>query len=193
MDSLEIEKELNMDLQELYDYLKKKYGLAKENYFLDESCKCKSSANSRGYEGLFLHHDLEWNPADPTAHKLSDSATARLYNYEYQKRENLTYCNLLEHLIIHVKINLLRAEQEGCTKYEKFSDGLFAFLIPEVNSYYYRRVEMHTKKTFYKQQVWNQIKDNWKDYLKIVEYWIERQYQPETKAELKGHLRRLVY
>lgn len=59
MDSLEIEKELNMDLQELYDYLKNKYGLAKENYFLDESCNYKSSANSRGYEGLFLHHDLE--------------------------------------------------------------------------------------------------------------------------------------
>lgn len=192
MDSLEIEKELNMDLQELYNYLKNKYGLAKENYFLDESCNCKSSVNGRGYEGLFLHHDLEWNPADPTAHKLSDSATARLYNYEYQQKEHLTYCNLLEHLIIHVKINLLRAEAEDCTKYEHFKDGLLTFLIPEVNAYYYRRMEMHTKKTFYKQQVWNQIKDNWKDYLKIVEYWIERQYQPETKAELKKYLRKLV-
>lgn len=192
MDSTEIKNELNMDLEDLYKYLKNKYGLAKENYFLNESCSCKSKANSRSYEGLFLHHDKEYNPSDINTQNLSKPEIARLFSYDYQKKENLTYCNLLEHLIIHVKINLLRARDQGCSSEDYFNDGLFVYLIPQVNSYYYRRVEMHTKPTFYKQAVFAQIKDNWKDYLMIIEYWIENQLHPKTKAELKGYLRKLV-
>ena len=97
----EIKKELEMPLPELYKYLKRKYGLVPENYFMDVNCTRKSVKNGRGNEGLFVHHDYEYDPANPLVSNLSDSAVAKQFDYMYQHAENLTYCNYLEHLIIH--------------------------------------------------------------------------------------------
>ena len=50
---------------------------------------------------------------------------AKQFDYMYQHAENLTYCNYLEHLIIHVKINILRKQQLG----HYINDGVVNFLI----------------------------------------------------------------
>ena len=104
MDKSEIKKELEMPLPELYKYLKRKYGSVPENYFMDVNCTRKSTKNGRGNEGLFVHHDYEYDPANPLVNNLSDPAMARQFDYMYQHAENLTYCNYIEHLIIHIKI-----------------------------------------------------------------------------------------
>ena len=63
---------------------------------------------------------------------LSDPAIAKQFDYMYQHAENLTYCNYLEHIIIHVKINILRKQQLG----HYINDGVVNFLIPELNNWY---------------------------------------------------------
>ena len=45
-----------MTYSELVEYLLKKYGPAKYDYFCTESCKSKNSKVSRTSEGLYCHH-----------------------------------------------------------------------------------------------------------------------------------------
>ena len=99
MKSIEIQKELEMKYSELVEYLLKKYGPAKYDYFCTESCKSKNHKVSRTNEGLYCHHIDE-----DKAIMLSNDSYAIKNPYEYQKAERLVYCNVLEHLILHIKI-----------------------------------------------------------------------------------------
>ena len=102
MDRCEIEKELRMTYEELCKYLQGKYGIAKVNYFPNEECRARNKKVSRTNEGLFCHHIYEKFGGSNLCHP----SMARQYPYEYQKRENLVYCNYLEHLLLHLKINI---------------------------------------------------------------------------------------
>ena len=82
----------------------------------------------------------------------------------YQHAENLTYCNYLEHLIIHVKINILRKQQLG----HYINDGLVNFMIPELNDWY-RYVGLDKP---WKEAAFSLIEENYPDYCDIVNYWL---------------------
>lgn len=161
MNSSELWEQFDMDYHEQLLYLKSKYGLPQGNYFLTESCKSTNSKITRAKEGLFIHHDYEWNPDDFGCHALSDGEIAREKSYDYQLSANLTYCNLLEHLMLHIKIHKLRIDVFNCNEI----DGVEKFLIPQLNDMY------KTKK--YKKE-WlvatkEQIADNYLDFKKLVE------------------------
>lgn len=171
MDSKELKYEMSLDLLDLYKYLKDRNGRVPENYYMDVNCTRKSTKNGRGNEGLFVHHDYEYDPANPLVNNLSQSEIARLFDYKYQYAENLTYCNYLEHLIIHVKINLLRKEQLG----HYINDGLVNYMIPELNDWYRYLIDLKP----WQEAAFSLIEDNYSDYCDIINYWLEQLGTPD--------------
>lgn len=95
----EYEVDLLMNYNDLVASLLKKYGAAKHNYFKDRECTINNPLVSRSSEGLFCHHIDE-----DKAIMLSNDKYAAQNPFEYQKASRLVYCNLLEHLLLHVKI-----------------------------------------------------------------------------------------
>ena len=133
----ELEKQLKMSYHEQLAYLKDKYGIAPENYFLTVNCDRKSTKVTRGNEGLFCHHDYEYDDKNSLTNDLSNPAVAKQFTYKYQEAENLTYCNYLEHLILHCKINVLRVKQ----LHYYIKDGVVNHFIPVLNDLYRYRVK----------------------------------------------------
>ncbi|MFO3714132.1 hypothetical protein [Oribacterium sp. P9] len=100
MDRKELLYEKSLSYDQQIHYLLKKYGAAKFDYFCKPNFKSKNTHKlSRTNEGLICHHIFE-----KYAIRLSDSISASQAPYEYQKAENLCYCNYLEHYILHKKI-----------------------------------------------------------------------------------------
>ena len=99
MSSEDLKNQMAMDYDEQIEYLLKKYGPAKYDYFVSEDNLTKNRSISRTAEGLECHH-IDENII-PT---LSDPDIASIYSYDYQRKERLVYCNLLEHLLLHIKI-----------------------------------------------------------------------------------------
>ena len=175
--NLEFEKQLTMSYEEQLTYLKQKYGPAKENYFLTVNCDQKSIRIGRGNEGLFCHHDYEYDPENPLVSDLSKPEIARQFTYKYQEAQNLTYCNWLEHLILHCKINVLRQKQLN----RFISDGVLNYFIPELNDFYRYRIK---NPPAWKQTAFSLIEDNYDDYCKIIENWfsdLEMNYSNKWK------------
>lgn len=82
MESIEIKNQLKMTYNELIDYLLKKYGPSKYDYFCNESCKSKNHKISRTNEGLYCHHIDE-----DKAILLSNDKFAAMNPWEYQKAD----------------------------------------------------------------------------------------------------------
>lgn len=82
---------------EYCDYLQGKYGIGLANYMTKSfniNPKCK-----RTKDGLLAHHKKE-----DIMIKLSDKEVAQLFPFEWQLKENIVYCDYLEHLLLHVLI-----------------------------------------------------------------------------------------
>ncbi|MBQ9468665.1 MAG: hypothetical protein IJU52_06635 [Clostridia bacterium] len=99
MEREEIVKELSLTYNDLATYLQVKYGMSKYDYFHTPSCKSVNKKVSRTKEGLMCHH-IDEN----VGYNLSEPSCAIQQPYVYQKKERLVYCNILEHLILHLKI-----------------------------------------------------------------------------------------
>lgn len=95
----ELKKLISVSYTDAILYLKNKYGEIKEDYFLTQTCASPNKRIKRTKDGLVIHHIKENLVAD-----LSKKERALLYPFEYQKGENLVYCNFLEHLILHILI-----------------------------------------------------------------------------------------
>ena len=165
MDSNELWQQYDMDYHEQLLFLKKKYGLPQGNYFLTESCKSTNGKITRAKEGLFIHHDYEWNPDDFGCHALSDSEIAREKSYDFQLSANLTYCNLIEHLMLHIKIHKLRYDVFNCNEI----DGVEKFLIPQLNDMY--KTKKYKKEWLVATKA--QIETNYEDFRKLVHLYSE--------------------
>lgn len=175
MDNKEIDKELGLSYDELCDYLLKKYGPAKGNYFVNENCKSKNRKIVRTDEGLFCHHIDE-----DKAIMLSSPKWAIKNPFEYQKAERLLYCNALEHLILHIKIaeepkkpgaNLLEIQGIG---------GAINFMIPELNHCY----SGYEYKRPYEQHIYGLVVGNFEGYISILKYFIAKCYDDKYKLSL---------
>ena len=165
--------EIGLTYQELVDYLISKYGPAKYNYFATEECKTKSKKVRRTSEGLFCHHVRE-----DMGGELSDEYWARLQPFEWQLKENLVYCNFLEHLLLHIKIAVLRQKRK-MEKPDEISSfittgGVF-FIAEVVNDLY----ENHGSPQAWLQRCYEEISNNYNDYLlllNLVTDYISNQY-----------------
>ena len=163
MDSIEIKRQLDMTYSELVEYLLKKYGPAKYDYFCTESCKSKNSKVSRTSEGLYCHHIDE-----DKAIMLSNDKFAHNNPFEYQKADRLVYCNALEHLILHVKI-VEEPKNKDANKMElQGIGGAVNFLCPQINDYYngYEFKQPHLIK------IYSLIENNFDDYVYILKYFL---------------------
>ena len=163
MDSIEIKRQLDMTYSELVEYLLKKYGQAKYDYFCTESCKSKNSKVSRTSEGLYCHHIDE-----DKAIMLSNDKFAPNNPFEYQKADRLVYCNALEHLILHVKI-VEEPKNKDANKMElQGIGGAVNFLCPQINDYYngYEFKQPHLIK------IYSLIENNFDDYIYILKYFL---------------------
>lgn len=126
---------LNLSYSQLVQYLIKKYGEVLDEFYREKSYQrflnkeIKSITRgkySRAKEGLYCHHILE-NKYENISSK--DFIAHFKYPYEYHKKENLVYCDLIEHLILHV---LITKETKG----EYGVRGLCVYLKPTIKEWY---------------------------------------------------------
>ncbi len=101
---------LNMSYDELVGYLKSKYGQVKDDYYKEKSytrflkgeIKSPTKGNfSNTLNGLYCHHineDKILNLTNPNYYK---DYKVPFINHQ---RDNLVYCDLIEHLILHATI-----------------------------------------------------------------------------------------
>ncbi len=160
MNKQEIQYEFNMNYLELCDYLKAKYGTINEPFFVNANCKTPNRNIKRSNEGLFIHHIKENEGAD-----LTKTENAKYYGYEFQQGNNLVYCNLLEHLILHYKITneYFSCESAKKTKSLLGIGGLIQ-IIYDLNDlfdgYDYSRIQYIKSKEI--------LSDNYFDYLNLL-------------------------
>lgn len=160
MSSEEVRKELDLSYQELVDYLLGKYGPAQYDYFVNETCRSKNKKVRRSDEGLICHHIDE-----DKAIMLSDTPYAIQNPFEYQKADRLVYCNIMEHLILHIKI----AKEADLGTIGVGIGGVVNFICPEINDYY----GGYEFKRPYQIKSHELIADNFEDYIKVLRYCLE--------------------
>ena len=164
MESTEIKNQLKMTYDELVDYLLKKYGPGQYDYFRNESCKSKNSKVSRTNEGLYCHH-IDENKAI----LLSNDKFAINNPFEYQKANRLVYCNVLEHLILHIKI-VEEPKNENANQMEiQGIGGAVCFICPQINDYF----NGYEFKQQYLINIFSLIENNFNDYIDILKYFLD--------------------
>lgn len=161
-----------MNYFQLVDYLLEKYGEAKHDYFCNETCKTRNPKVSRAKEGLECHHIAEYE-----AVLLSTTTGAKMYSYEYQLAENLVYCNLIEHLLLHIKI----VEEKG-KKDKLLIEGMggVKFISRKLNDLYNGKP---IQKDYLKIQ-FDLIKNNFDDYISVLKYAINLKNANISKSML---------
>ena len=167
------ESMLKTNYQDIVSALLKKYGSAKHNYFKDTACKIKNPLVTRTNEGLFCHHIDE-----DKAIMLCNDKFAVNNPFEYQKADRLVYCNLLEHLLLHVKI----AENPSPDANENELPGIggaINFICKDLN-------DIYSGKEFsdeWRKNVADKVKNNFDDYIIILRYlWNIVEKNPVYKA-----------
>ena len=128
MNMNEFLKVKEMTYLEYCDYLQGKYGIGKADYMtksFNKNSKC-----SRTSEGLIAHHK-----AEDKMIMLSTKAFAEMCPYEWQKKENIVYCDYLEHLLLHVLI-CKYPSPEKLPIADVGIGGVVNFIVPELNDLY---------------------------------------------------------
>ena len=169
MNSDEFKTEKAMNYKELVDYLLNKYGPATENYFINESCASKNKRVVRTDEGLICHHICENEHI-----QLSHQAIAKRHPFEYQLAKNLVYCNLLEHLLLHLSIANETKKKRNCIQLDTTSAYSMSDMLPLNGGFDYINVDCNElflnngSDKQYKQNYYEQIKDNFEDYTDLL-------------------------
>ncbi len=164
---------LKMSYPDIVSALLEKYGAAKHNYFKDANCTTKNPQVTRTSEGLYCHHIDE-----DKAIMLSNDKFAAANPFDYQKANRLVYCNLLEHLLLHVKI----AENPNVQANENELPGIggaINFICKDLN-------DIYSGKKFtedWRKTVAEKVKDSFDDYIAILRYlWNVIESNPIYKA-----------
>lgn len=130
---------------EIVNILLEKYGPAKYDYFCFKDCSFVNAKVSRMSEGLYCHHIDE-----DKAIKLSSSGNAMANPFKYQRTDRLVYCNVLEHLLLHLKI-VIEPKHKDANKNEiQGIGGVRQFICPIINDYLsgYKYKNEKSKKAF---------------------------------------------
>ena len=113
---------------EYCDYLQNKYGIGLDDY-MTKSYNTKASCK-RTKEGLIAHHKKE-----DTAIMLSTKEYAERHPFEWQQKENIVYCDCLEHLLLHILICKYPSAEKVDTVKVGYG-GVVQYLVPELNDLY---------------------------------------------------------
>lgn len=162
---------LQMSYQQLVDYYLKKYGPVPKNYFTKNLTK--TVGITRGKEGLFIHHidedkmillsnKIEQHPVVQGGF-LTEKQIKMIYN-DFQQADRLVYCDLLEHLLLHVKI--MEEPKPLLPHLNVGRGGITNFFFPELNDIF-SGIEY---KPFWKQQVIKRVINRKDEYFKIMKY-----------------------
>ena len=158
----EIYKELQMPYDELQQYLRDKYGGALYDYFLTPECKTKNRKVGRSGEGLFCHHMDEDKGGD-----LGNPAKAREQPFEWQKKERLVYCNIIEHLILHMKIAVLRQKvflRKPDEVVHFFTTGGIFKICSVINDMFSK----NGTSVAWRKRCFEEVKENYQDYIILI-------------------------
>lgn len=162
-----IEELLTKTYQECVDILLKKYGEIKKSYFVDYKCNKKTSGITKGKLGLYIHHIDE-----DKAIMLSTPEYAQKNPFRYQQGDRLVYCNLIEHLVLHIKIveykNPLQNQHEECGV-----GGIYNYIVPELNDIY----SGIKYKQPWKQKVIEVVLPLKNDYLKCIQKLVDLDFK----------------
>lgn len=154
--------------------LLKKYGPAKHNYFKDTNCTQKNHLVSRTNEGLLCHHIDE-----DKAILLSNDTFAANNPFDYQKANRLVYCNLLEHLLLHVKIAEEPKHKDANPDEMQGIGGAVSFICHELNDIYAGKTFSYEWRT----KVAEKVKDDFDEYIAILKrLWVVIEKNPLLHA-----------
>lgn len=169
-----IEEMLSYGYEMLVDLLLKKYGAAKHDYFTDRECTIKNKLVSRTAEGLFCHHIDE-----DKAIMLSNDEYAARNPFEYQKKNRLVYCNLLEHLLLHVKIAEEPRNPDANENELPGIGGAINYLCKQLNDIYAGKEPAEE----WRKTVASKVQDNFDDYIRILRHlWSVIEQNPLYKT-----------
>lgn len=176
----ELFKEMAMSYEGLVNYLIEKYGAAEYDYFCNDSCKTVDKRAKRTAEGLICHHVRE-----DVGVNLNSSYQGGLQPWDWQKKENLVYCNWIEHLILHIKIAVFRQR----SKLKKLSDirsfftsgGIF-MICSDINDVFM----LNGTTIAWRKRCYQEICDNYQEYillLKAVIRYIDENYEGDKHGQ----------
>lgn len=126
---------LNLTYQEAVQLLNDKHGTVIDNYYKEKSYnkflngeikKITNGNYTKTKEGLYCHHIME-NEYENISNK--EYIAYYKYPYEYHHKENLVYCDLIEHLILHA---LITKDTNG----DRGFKGLVGYLMPIAEEWY---------------------------------------------------------
>lgn len=164
MSSDDLRHQMEMDYDKQIEYLLNKYGPAKSDYFISENNLTKNRSISRTSEGLECHH-IDENII-PT---LSDPDIASIYSYDYQRKERLVYCNLLEHLLLHIKIGQDRYyENHKTMEVNRSISELITHGVNMLSMQINRLYEEDGSKLRWEQNCYEAIRDNYDVYIEML-------------------------
>lgn len=182
MNRNEILLELSLPYYDLVSYLKKKYGAVPGDFFTKETCSTKNTSIVRSDEGLYCHHIDEDKGID-----LANSA--KIYPFAWQKADRLVYCNLLEHLILHMKISVMRFPGKIFNPFKLLSyfGGGLPLICRSINNLYC---------TIDKTPIWMRlslppIEDNYSEYvllLQLMMYHVLHQFNGDKGKKPEGEI-----
>lgn len=170
------EQMLSMPYNEIVKLLLKKYGAAKHDYFTDRECTTKNKLVSRSAEGLFCHHIDE-----DKAIMLSNDKYAAQNPFEYQKASRLVYCNLLEHLLLHVKIAEEPRNPDANENELPGIGGAINFICKQLNDIYDGKEPADE----WRKKAAALVRDSFDDYIRILRHlWSVIEQNPIYKAAI---------
>lgn len=126
---------LNLSYSDMVQHLIEKHGEVVDNYYKEKSYnkflngeikRIAYGKYTKTKEGLYCHHIMENEYENISDKEYIDHYK---YPYEYHHKENLIYCDLIEHLILHA---LITKETNG----DRGFKGLVEFLIPMAKEWY---------------------------------------------------------
>jgi|GEM_PF-856342 hypothetical protein len=200
MDMIEYNKVRFLRYDEYCDYLHMKYGIPEYDYMTksyNKNVKC-----TRTKEGLIAHHKME-----DRAINLARKDIAQMHPIEWQYKENIVFCDYLEHLLLHLKI--CQYQYEDRVNEEVGIGGMLAYMIPELNDVYSGwQTKQEWRKNCYdkiinKKELYLQIiketiiylKDNKPEYLKYLCKSAAApygQYDEKNNAEIYKAIQELI-
>lgn len=166
----------NKDYETYIKFLWKKHGKVEGDYFTNEEKLTKNTKIPRGKDGLYIHHIDE-----DKAIMLSTPAYIKKFGYpfDFQKAERLVYCDLMEHMVLHMMIVKKDIETKGKNRFHKQflvgSGGIFNFMLPELLDIY-SGIEY---KQPWKQEVIKQVIDKKDELIEVIKQLKKLGYNDE--------------